>query len=292
MVILRQVLLTVLSCKCTTTKYLPLSSSFLLQRCEIRIKNANLFLQVCQNRRCIGIGGRYVICLDVSVDCRCHEEQDDERAHDNADDAQAGQPFLVVPTHGLEHAPEAMNQVEPQEHEPDEVQGEQPPALERREQQVVRILRFQTQCGDEFAELHLCPEVHKMEADASEDDDAEHKHVLCAPTIVLCLGGHGVTLDASPADIVLDGEPDTVNDMDSKAQGQDGNHYVDDGSGHKVAAKLEPAVARREQSFVRCRHAELTHQRVDNREEIDGAVKQQEHKKECAAYALDELLAN
>ena len=56
--------------------------------------------------------------LHIGVDGGAQEHGHDEGAHDDADNLQAGQPLLVVPTDGLEHAPEAVIQVQPDGDEP------------------------------------------------------------------------------------------------------------------------------------------------------------------------------
>ena len=39
----------------------------------------------------------------------------------------------------------------------------------------------------------------EVEADEAEDDNAKHKHVLCAPAVAFSLGGHSITIDTAPA---------------------------------------------------------------------------------------------
>ena len=133
-----------------------------------------------------------------------------------------------------------MVEVQPDGNEPYDVKGYYPPVAEGCKEKIVRILRFP---AHEFLQLHLCPEVGEVEGNETKDDDSEDCHVLGAPAVVLCLGGNLITLEAAALHHVLIAEPDAVEDMDGKTQGQDGNHDGDDGGGHEVAAKLEPAVS-------------------------------------------------
>ena len=132
----------------------------------------------------------------------------------------------------------------------------------------------------------------EVEAQQAEDQDAQDGHVLGAPAVVLGLGGNLVTLDAAALDIVLDGEPDAIDDMEDEAQRQDGNHDADETGGHEIAAQLEQAVSGREQAIVLSNTVEGAVERIQDGEEIDGAVQEQEDDQESAGDALDELLAD
>ena len=80
--------------------------------------------------------------------------------------------------------------------------------------------------------------------------------------------------------------------MDNETEGQDGNHDFDEGGGHEVAAQLEPAVPVGIGEFIGYHFAETPMEGVDDREEIDGAVQEQENHQKGACDALDELLAD
>ena len=235
------------------------------------------------------MGGRHEVGLDIGVDRGAEEQEDDQGAHDDADDPQAGQPLLVVPADGLEHGPETMVQVEPDGDEPYDVQRQDPPVAEGCQKQVVRILRL---AAHEFAELHLGPEMGEMESQEAQDDDSEDGHVLGGPGVVLRLGRDLVTLHAATLLDVLIAEPASVDDVDKETQGQDRDHDVDERSTHEVAADLEPAVAGGETDRVLGHFAEFPVQGVDHGEEIDGSVQDQEDDEERAGDALDELLAD
>ena len=151
--------------------------------------------------------------LDEDIDGGAQEQEDDQGAHDDADDLEAGQPLLVVPADGLEHGPETVVEVEPDGDEPHHVDGKDPPVTEGIEQQQIRILSL---AAHEFAELHLGPEVGEMEGDQAQDDNAQDGHVLGGPGIVLRLGSDLITLHAATFFEVLVAEPASIDDVDEK----------------------------------------------------------------------------
>ena len=120
------------------------------------------------------------IRMDESVDGRGDEKEDDQGGHDDADDLKPLEPDLVVPTNCLEHAPETMAEVQPYSGEPDQVDDEHPPFAEGRAKQGVRIV-FEVSDAEHLRELHLGPEVGKMEEQQAEDHDTKDEHVLCRP---------------------------------------------------------------------------------------------------------------
>ena len=69
---------------------------------------ARNLLNICNNGLGPLGGSRYVVGLDVGVDGRRNEQDDDEGSDDGADYLKAYQPLLVVPANGLEHAPETV----------------------------------------------------------------------------------------------------------------------------------------------------------------------------------------
>ena len=62
------------------------------------------FLKILQKGLGIGIGGSYIVGLDVGIDGGGHEQHHDDAGYDDADPLQAGLPLLVVPADGLERA--------------------------------------------------------------------------------------------------------------------------------------------------------------------------------------------
>ena len=97
----------------------------------------------------------------IGVDGGAHEQKNDAGAQDDAQDPEARQPLLVIPADGLEHAPETVVQMQPDGHEPYDVQGQDPLMTEGVQKQEVRILRL---FAHEFLQLHLGPEVGKEES--------------------------------------------------------------------------------------------------------------------------------
>ena len=114
--------------------------------------------------------------MEECVDCYCGEHHPDDCSHDDAEYLESLHPNLVVPTHGLEHAPEAMAEVEPYCAEPCDVDDQYPDASEGLLEKHVRVLSL---ASAEFEELHLGPEVCEVEEQDTENDDSEYEHVLC-----------------------------------------------------------------------------------------------------------------
>ena len=115
--------------------------------------------------------------LDEGIDRSGDEEEDDDAGNDNADDFEPLEPGLSAPADGLEHAPETVHEVKPYGGEPDEVEDKDPPLAERGVQEKVRVVLEVTD-AEHLGKLHLGPEVSKVEADETEDYDAQDKHVL------------------------------------------------------------------------------------------------------------------
>ena len=68
--------------------------------------------------------------MKEGIDGNGDECEADDGSHDDADDLDSLEPGRTVPADGLEHAPEAVCEVEPQCHEPDDVEGYYPPFSE------------------------------------------------------------------------------------------------------------------------------------------------------------------
>ena len=229
--------------------------------------------------------------LDEGIDRSGDEEKDDDAGDDNADDLEPLEPGLSAPADGLEHAPEAMHEVHEHRCEPDDVEDDHPPFAEGDVQQEVGIV-LEVADTEHLGQLHLGPEMGEMEADESDDDDAEDKHVLGGPGIGGGFAGHLVALPTAAGLKVLPGQPATIDDMDEEAERKDRDHDGDESGAHEVTAKLEQAVPRGEKLLV-CRHrAILAGEGVDDREEIDGTVQQKEDDKESTSDALDEFLSD
>ena len=80
--------------------------------------------------------------------------------------------------------------------------------------------------------------------------------------------------------------------MDKEAEGENRDHNVDDRSGHKITAKLEKSIARREEFVIGGGNAVFASERVDDGEEVNCAMENKEDDKESSTYALDELLSD
>jgi len=229
--------------------------------------------------------------LDEGVDSSGDEEEDDDASDDGADDLEPLEPGLSAPANGLEHAPETMGDVQADCHEPDDVEEDDPPFAEGDVQQEVGIVLIIAH-AEHLGQLHLGPEVGEMEADESDDDDAEDEHVLGGPGVGSGLAGHFVALPATACFQILPGQPASVDDVDEEAEGEDGDHDGDEAGAHEVAAELEQAVTCGEELLVGGAGAVFPGEGVDDREEVDGPVKQKENDKESTRDALDEFLSD
>ena len=254
-----------------------------------RNQNSKKNLKFCKKGFCPFGRSGYGVGLHIGVDGRSDEEKDDDGGNDDADNLGAFEPLLVAPADGLEHAPETVLQVQEQGDESDDVAAHDHGAAEGGEEQEIGILGL---CTHEFLQLHLGPEVGEVEAQETQDEDAQDGHVLGAPAVVLGLGGYLVALKAATIFNVLIAEPDTPYDVEEEAQGQDGYHNCDNRGGHEVAAQLEPTVSVSVGEGIGSNFAEVPVHGIDDGEEINGAVEEQEDDEESAGDALDELLAD
>ena len=260
-----------------------------LQRCQKEFVIARDFLKIFNKCGRKLVRGGYVVGLDEGVDGSCNEQKDNDGRYYGAYYLKAHKPLLVVPADGLEHAPEAVVYVQEDCDEPYHVEGHDPPFPESGYEQEVRILRF---ISHELLQLHLCPEMVKMEAEEAKHYDTQDSHVLCGPGVVLRLGGDLVTLYAAALFDVLIAEPYTIYYMHEEAKCEDGNHHVYERGGHEVAAKLEPAVSGGEADRIVRNLAEHSVEGVYDREKVNCPVKEQEDDEESAGNALYELLAD
>ena len=230
------------------------------------------------------------ICLKIGVDSRSYKEEDNQSAYNDADNFEPLEPVLVVPTDRLEHAPETVVQMEPESNEPDNVEEEHPDVAEGLVEEGIGVVDgFFTH---ELLKLHLSPEMGEMEGEKSKNNDTENEHVLCRPGISLCLAGYLISLDTASFLVVFYREVNTIADMDKEAEGEDRDHDVDNRSGHEIAPELVESVACREEFVVEGGNSVFAIECVDDREEVNYAMKNKEEDKESSTYALDELLSD
>ena len=229
--------------------------------------------------------------LDEGIDRSGDEEEDDDAGNDNADDFEPLEPGLSAPADGLEHAPEAMNEVQTDSCEPNDIEDEDPPLAECNVQQEIRIVLIVTH-SEHLGQLHLGPEMGEVEADETEDDDTEDQHVLGGPGVGVGLAGYFVALPAATGLDILPRQPATIDNMDEEAEGKDRDHDVDESRAHKIAAKLEKTISCREELVIIGYDTILAGEGVDDREEVDGTVQQKEDDKESTTDALDEFLSD
>lgn len=112
------------------------------------------------------------------------EAEEDDRRHDVGDALQAGIPRVVGPSHGLEHRPYAVREVEPEGEEPHEVDhhviplregvGDQRSAVRRMESERVLV------AAQYLHELHFSPEVEEVERQTAQNDESQYEHVFDA----------------------------------------------------------------------------------------------------------------
>ena len=218
------------------------------------------------------------VCLHESIDRYYYKGEAYQGRDHHSDNLKASKPSSAVPTDGLEHGPEAVDQVEPQDHEPCRIKDHHPPVLESGSEQQIRVFGF---TAGEVLELHLSPEVGEVETEEAEDQQAEDHHILGSPGIGGGLAGYFVTLDTATGLIVPYGKIYAVTDVDYKSESKDGDHNVHNWEGHEVAAKLEPAFFCAENAGYGVTHGEA----------VDGGVKQEEHEEERSRDGLYEFLA-
>ncbi len=196
---------------------------------------------------------------------------------DPADDVDGRGVFLVGDAEGLKGALEAMDQVNGEGQDTDEVDEDKPKVLEGYIDAAVDILDSFVVAGiGDHGELirkaHLDPEVAHVEAQEGEDEDAEQGHILGGP------GGAGdfaVGVFAALSSAVHQREGDTLNRMQQdksvKAYGDDPDEWV---FGHESRVDIEgPASVIREEL------------------EVAGHVDDEEEDQEDAGEAHDDFLA-
>ena len=229
--------------------------------------------------------------LDEGVDRGGDEQEDDDDGDDDADDLEPLEPGLSAPADGLEHAPESVRDVKAHSDEPYDVEDDNPPFSEGDIQKEIGIVLIIAH-SEHLGKLHLGPEMGEMEGDEAEDDDTEDQHVLGGPGIGAGLAGHPIALPASAGLHILPGEPASIDDMDDEAEGEDRNHDGDEAGAHEVTAELEETITCGKELLVGGAGAVFPGEGVDDREEVDGPVKQKENDKESTRDALDEFLSD
>lgn len=118
------------------------------------------------------------VCLEASIDCYNCKAEEDDGCENVTDYIESLDPDLVAPANCLECAPETVGEVEPESSEPDDVENYNPPLTECGIEKNVRILSLS---AGELSELHVSPEMSKVESKDSENDDSENEHVLGSP---------------------------------------------------------------------------------------------------------------
>ena len=220
-----------------------------------------------------------------------NESEHDKGGDDGADNLESLHPRLIAPAEGLEHAPEAVREVEPDGDEPHDVESEDVPLAEYGGQEDIRVILISSH-AEHLRQLHLSPEMAEMESDEAENDNAENRHILGRPGIRSGLACDLIALVASASLVVLKRQPDAIGDVDDETERKNRNHNGYHGSGHEVAAYLEQTVAGREKDVIVGAHTEFASAGIHYREKVNGSVEQEEDHKESTADALDEFPAD
>ena len=155
------------------------------------------------------------------------EKCDNHGGPDIADTFYAVHPNLAVPAYGLEHRPETMGHVEPQGDEADQIHDEGNGLTEGNRQEPCSGGGGYALTGGtvnhvvvaDFSQLHLAPELDKVNYQKGKHHDAEHIHVFRRPFHLLRARLNGVALVAAGT-AVLDGEPRCIHDVKHEAQGE------------------------------------------------------------------------
>ena len=115
------------------------------------------------------------VCVKECIYCNSCEAEADDGRNDDTDNLESLHPSTVCKTYRLEHAPETVVKMEPYCYEPYDVDDKNPYASECIYEKVVRIHGL---FATELEELHLSPEMSKVEEQDTEDNDTKNKHVL------------------------------------------------------------------------------------------------------------------
>ena len=116
-----------------------------------------------------------------------------------------------------------MRQVEPDGQEPDQIDQ----AVDRVAEQVGDVSRSvgrpersERVVSDDFGELHVIPEVVKVQQQSQYDDESQHEHVPRSPGYRFRRSFHGITLRA-PRTAVVQRQDRCIDDMHHETGGQD-----------------------------------------------------------------------
>ena len=229
--------------------------------------------------------------MNESIDRDDCESEADNRGDDDTDHLDSLEPDRAVPTDCLEHAPEAVREVEPERSEPDEVESKSPPGTEGEVQEKVGIV-LKLADAEELGKLHFRPESCEMVEDETDDHDSEHEHVAGGPGISGSLAGNFISLDTSAGDDILGSEPAAIKDMHEEAQCKNRHHNADERGRHEVASEFEESVSSAEKAVVSGHDTIFAGAAVNDREEVDRDVKKEENDKESTTHRLDEFLAD
>ena len=110
--------------------------------------------------------------------CRSDKSKANDSGNDHTDNLDSLEPGLSAPAHSLEHAPETVYEVEPESHEPNDIDSKYPPLSECSAKKEIWVI-FELTYSKHLRKLHLGPEMGKVEEDYSKNDKTENKHILC-----------------------------------------------------------------------------------------------------------------
>ena len=117
--------------------------------------------------------------------CQYHNEEaeHEQGCVDKADHLPTAEPGLTVPAQGVHSTPETVRQVEPDGHEPDDVEHHIDGIREGRLNlsETIGGSRVEMDRGEQLGKHHVVPEVEEVQQQTQQNDDAEHQHVLRSP---------------------------------------------------------------------------------------------------------------
>ena len=153
------------------------------------------------------------------------EAEAEERRIRDTDDLPAAVPNLSVPSESLHSAPESVCEVEPESHEPYDVEHYIHRTRECVHDVGITVGRMVSHCDAcQLCEHHVVPEVEEVEQQSEDDDDTEHEHVLRCPLHALRTGSHGIALITAGLS-VLHRKPESINDVKHRQGSKTGSSY-------------------------------------------------------------------
>ena len=163
----------------------------------------------------------------------------DERSHDGGDTFPTVEPLLVVPADGVDGAPEAVREVEPQGYVPDQIAQNHEGLAEVVADEGGSVLRRDHLAGQrhfmvsgEFSEHHLVPELTQVKAHEADHNHADGEHVLRCPAYARRTGVDRIAIvTASLA--ILQRQHRCINEMEHHEAAQ----Y--NGCGHSVPIRAQ-----------------------------------------------------